>query len=57
MFPKIELAYQCVQRLRDWYNMLNKIYPKWWLEKHLEQWIEDIEQDLPTFTIYQEDAT
>jgi hypothetical protein len=34
--------------------MLNKIYPKWRLEKHLEQWIEDIkqwvediEQDLP----------
>jgi transposase len=56
MFPKIELAYQCIQRMRDWYNIVNKIHPKWWLEKHLEQWIEDIEQDLPTFTIYQEDA-
>jgi transposase len=27
--------------------MLNEIQPKWRLEKHLEQWIEDIEQYLP----------
>jgi len=47
VYPKIQLAYQYVERLRHWYNIANKVKPKWWLEKHLEQWVEDIEQDFP----------
>jgi transposase len=47
LYPNIKLAYEYVQRLRQWYNLENKIQPKWWLEKHLEQWVKDIEQDFP----------
>ncbi|MFT6334739.1 MAG: transposase [Halioglobus sp.] len=47
LYPNIKLVYEYVQRLRQWYNLENKIQPKWWLEKHLEQWVEDIEQDFP----------
>lgn len=46
-YPKIKIAYDYVQRLRQWYDLTNKTKPKWWLEKHLEQWVEDIEQDFP----------
>lgn len=47
LYPKIKLAYEYVQRLRSWYNIENKVQPQWWLEKNLEQWVEDIEQDFP----------
>ena len=47
LYPNIQLAYGYVERFRQWYDIANKIKPKWWLEKHLEQWVEDIEIDFP----------
>lgn len=47
LYPKLHCAYQYIERFRQWYDLSNKSKPRWWLDKHLEQWIEDIEIDFP----------
>jgi transposase len=43
-FPTLEKAYKLVEMFRQWYERNNDKHPRWWLEKTLGDWLEQVEQ-------------